>query len=290
VTKRCHWVPQAYLRYFAANESHTKIWRFSKDSGDPELKPIEKVAVRHHLYVPLDPATGKRDDSFEQKLSQLEGYFADPVWRALQTEMLDLSWKELRMLVSLVVSVMYLRTPIHYKYVKQFHRKMVMAVERLDEVPTNIKLGSRELQIDPESWPAYRDASEDDLKRMWISQMNNASEYAEMLLGMRWSMVIAEQPTFITSDNPVAILHPSLTFQGLSNSETLVLFPISPQRILIMDHRHEQPSGQYYPLQGDGAAQNVLIWRNAIEFMFSHQDPDNVCRMLVAEAHSLANS
>lgn len=57
-----------------------------------------------------------------------------------------------------------------------------------------------------------------------------------------------------------------------------------------MDHRHEQPSGQYYPLQGDGAAQNVLIWRNAIEFMFSHQDPDNVCRMLVAEAHSLANS
>src|SRR5262249_55507699 len=94
VTKRCHWVPQAYLRNFAANDARTKIWRFSKWSGEPELKPIEKVAMRHHLYVPRDEITGKRDDSFERKLSQLESWFADPVWRALQDQIVDLSWKE----------------------------------------------------------------------------------------------------------------------------------------------------------------------------------------------------
>jgi hypothetical protein len=290
VTKRCHWVPQAYLRDFAANEGRTKIWRFSNKSGDPELKPIEKVAVRHHLYVPRDASTGKRDDSFEQKLSQLEGWFANPLWRALQTEALDLCWKELRMLVSLVVSVMYLRTPIHYEYVKEFHRKMVTTVEGMDQVPTSVRWDDREIQVDSESWPAYRDASEDDLKELWISQMNGATEYAEILMGMRWSMLLADGPTFITSDNPVAVVHPSLTFRGLSNPETLVLFPISPQRILLMDHRHDQPANQYYPLQGNGTAQNVLIWRNAIEYMFSHQDPDDVCRLMVAEADSLTNS
>lgn len=249
VTKRCHWVPRAYLRDFAANEDRTKIWRFSKKSGDPELKPIKKVAVRHHLYVTRDAATAKRDDSFERKLSHIEGWFADPVWRELQTEILDLSWKELRMLVSLVVSVMYLRTPVHYEYVKEFHRKIVRTVEGLDRVPTRLRLDDREHRVDPESWPAYRDASEDDLKKLWISQMNGATEYAEILMGMRWSMLLADAPTFITSDNPVTIVHPSLRFRGLSNPETLVLFPICPQRILVMDHRHEGAANQYYPLQ-----------------------------------------
>lgn len=290
VTKRCHWVPQAYLRYFAANDARTKIWRFSKRSGKPELKPIDKIAVRHHLYVLRDETTGKRDDSFEQKLSELERWFADPVWKALQNEIVDLSWKELRMLVSLVVSVMYLRTPIHYDYVKDFHRKTVATIEDWGRVPTSLILRDQEFEIDPQSWPAYRDASEDDLKKLWISQMNGATEYAEILMGMRWSMLSAGEPTFITSDNPVTIVHPSLKFRGLSNPETLVLFPISPRRILIMDHRHDQPANQYYPLQGNGAAQNVLIWRHAIDYMFSHQDPDNVCRMMVAEADSLTIS
>ena len=289
VTKRCHWVPQAYLRDFAADESRTKIWRFSKESGDPELKPIEKVTVRHHLYVPRDAATQERDDSFEQKLSQLERWFGDPVWRGLHTEPLDLGWKELRRMVSLVVAVMYLRTPIHYEYVKAFHQKMVTAVENLGQVPTSFAWRGQEREIDSDSWPSYRDASEDDLKRLWIAQMNDATEYAKILMGMRWSMLLADAPTFITSDNPVTVVHPSLTFRGLSNPETIILFPINPQRILIMDHRYDQPANQYYALQGNGTAQNVLLWRNAMEYMFSHQDPDNLCRAMLAEAESLGH-
>jgi hypothetical protein len=280
-------VPQAYLRDFAANEDRTKIWRLGKESGDPELKPIKKVAVRHRLYVTRDAVTGKRDDSFERKLSQLEGWLADPVWRALQTEILDLSWKELRMLVSLVVSVMYLRTPIHYEYVKEFHRRMVATIEAQGQVPTGFIVRGQEFEVDPDSWPAYRDASEDDLKKIWMSQMNGATDYADILMGMRWSMLLADGPTFITSDNPITIVHPSLRFRGLSNSETLILFPICPRRILVMDHRCDQPANQYYPLQGNGTAQNALIWRNAIEHVFSHQDPDNVCRIMVAEADAL---
>jgi len=51
--KRNHWVAQSYLRAFAADgDRRQKIWRFSKEGGAPELKPIENVAVRFHLYAP----------------------------------------------------------------------------------------------------------------------------------------------------------------------------------------------------------------------------------------------
>lgn len=92
-------MPQAYLREFAADEARKKIWPFSKHAGDPEIKPLERVAMRHRLYVPKDSKTGARDDSFEQKLSKLEHWFSDPAWKTLQTEFVDLGWSELRKLI-----------------------------------------------------------------------------------------------------------------------------------------------------------------------------------------------
>lgn len=80
VTKRCHWVSQSYLKAFAADEAGQKIWRFSKNDGDPELKPIENVAVRFYLYAPM-AADGTRDDPVERKLSELEQWFGEPIRR-----------------------------------------------------------------------------------------------------------------------------------------------------------------------------------------------------------------
>jgi hypothetical protein len=48
-----HWVSQAYLRSFAADENRKKIWTLSKNAGEPALKLIEKVAVRFYLYGPF---------------------------------------------------------------------------------------------------------------------------------------------------------------------------------------------------------------------------------------------
>jgi hypothetical protein len=38
--KRNHWVPQAYLRGFAADSERRKIWTLSKNEGAPALRPI----------------------------------------------------------------------------------------------------------------------------------------------------------------------------------------------------------------------------------------------------------
>lgn len=82
VTKRCHWVAQSYLKAFAADEGRQRIWLFSRNDGEPELTRIDKVAVKFHLYAPLN-ADGRRDDVLEKKLAELESFFGDPVWKAV---------------------------------------------------------------------------------------------------------------------------------------------------------------------------------------------------------------
>jgi hypothetical protein len=89
---------------------------------------------------------------------------------------------------------------------------------------------------------------------------------------------------FITSDNPVMIVHPSLKFRGLKTPETTVTFPLSPTRILIMDNRLGEPDAQYYPLRQGPGSLNGLIWRNAIEHMFAPRHPAFICGEMLADA------
>jgi hypothetical protein len=107
-----------------------------------------------------------------------------------------------------------------------------------------------------------------------------------MLLKMRWAVFFSEEPVFITSDNPVMIMHPSLKFRGLKNPQTTVSFPLSPTHILIMDNRHGEPYSQYYPLQDPGSL-NGLIWRNSIEHMFAPRHPYIICGEMLADAERM---
>jgi hypothetical protein len=72
--KRNHWVPQSYLRHFAADADRRKFWVLKRESNDePKLRPIKKVATEFYLYAPRDP--NGRDYSFEDKLASLEQMF-----------------------------------------------------------------------------------------------------------------------------------------------------------------------------------------------------------------------
>ena len=282
VTKRCHWVSQSYLKAFAADEAGQKIWRFSKNDGDPELKPIENVAVRFYLYAPM-AADGTRDDPVERKLSELEQWFGEPIWKALCTSELDLTWEPLRKMLALIVATTYVRNPVQFETWKRIHRQMVEQVSGLESMPTRVTIGGVEHQVDASDWPDFRDAGEERMKAAWNDYIAGAGDIAPRLLGMRMVMVSAKKPVFITSDNPVTITHPSLEFRGIRDPETTISFPISPTRMLVLDNRHSEPDGVYYELADDNAAaQNLLVWRNAMEHMFSHRHTDEVCAEFVA--------
>jgi len=288
--KRNHWVTQAYLRIFAADgERREKIWRFGKNAGDPELKPIEKVAVKFYLYAPVT-ADGSRDYSFEQKLSDLEQWFGDPLWCKVCNEMVPLQWEPLRKMVSLLASVMFLRNPAQFERTKSMHRQIVDAYSRLPELPNAFEHRGKAYRLDTSKWPEYRSASEDDLKRHWISEIGAAGWLAKRFLKMRWAVVFSDAPVFVTTDHPVTIVHPSMRFRGLDHPETMVYFPLSPTRLLVMDNRHSEPDANYYPLKADPGSFNLTLWHNATEYMFSHRHPDLVCSEMLEESERLGFS
>ncbi|MES2181943.1 MAG: DUF4238 domain-containing protein [Pseudomonadota bacterium] len=283
VTKRCHWVPQSYLKAFAADEDRQRVWRFSKNEGEPELKRIDKVAVKYHLYAPMDP-DGRRDDALEKKLADLESWFGDPMWKAICTDFPDFSLKPLRKMVALLVAVMWLRTPKQFELWKSMHQQFADFLDSRDSLPDAIIINDKRVEIDHSSWPAYRNASEEDMKRAWNEWLGQSAEIAKLFLEMRWAILVSETPVFITSDNPVMVGDTIGPHRGLKHPDAIVTFPLSPTRVLIMDNRHSEPDAQFYTLNHDPAATNLLIWRNAIDHMFSPRNPDEICAEMVADA------
>lgn len=281
VTRNCHWVPQSYLKAFAVDGEGKRIWRSAPLHEDdeppaPELKRIAKVAVRNHLYVPIDPATGRRDDRMERKLSDLERWFGSDLWKELASGCQDLSWEPLRKMVSLLVAVMQLRNPMMFDQHQGFHAMMRNLIEDMARVPCYVLIDDKRYELDVNTWPHYREATPEDVHREWVESLDSATWLAQELMGMRWSMLIADKPTFITSDNPVVIRHPSGRFQGIRNPETLLFFPVSPTRCLTMDHLLSEPTNQYYSVQHDGVATNALISMSAYAHIFCGRDPSEV--------------
>lgn len=282
--KRNHWVPKAYLKSFAADlPTRKKIWTLSAKAGDPTLRPIDKVAVRFNLYAPRGE-DGVRDYSFEQKLASLEQLFGNPGWQHISTGFPDLMGEATRKGLGLLTAVMFLRNPLCLEWTRQIHRQLVAFYSQCDELPEGIEIDGKYYEFDSSDWPRYRDADEDVLKRMWLDYVGRAVWLAKIFMKMRWYMLVSEEPVFITTDNPVIATHPELRFCGFRNPETSVIFPLSPTRALGMDNRHSEPDGQFYDAAKSAIAVNSLLWREAIEDMFSPRHPDLVCAEIVESA------
>ena len=181
--KRNHFVPQSYLRSFAADERRKKIWTFGKAVGDFELRPIKKVAVKFYLYAPNGPQG--RDYTFENKLASLEEMFGGGFWKSVCTEFVDLNNTSVRKAISLLMAVMWLRNPLYLDSMRDMHRKIVEFIQRAPGLPDEIEMNGKIIPFDKAYWPAYRDASEDDIKRMWLKQVESATWIAELLMKMR---------------------------------------------------------------------------------------------------------
>jgi hypothetical protein len=149
-----------------------------------------------------------------------------------------------------------------------------------------IEINGRVYPFDNSAWPRYRTADRNDKKQMFLDSLrDNAMHLAEILMQKRWSVVFSEEPVFITSDSPVTVLHPEREIFGLATPGTVISFPLSPTRVLLMDDRHDQPKGHYYPLRGSGpGAHNLNAWKNCERFMISSRPTDVVCAEFLAWA------
>jgi hypothetical protein len=187
-------------------------------------------------------------------------------------------------MASLLAAVMYLRNPKTLDLSNTVHRQLVAFYERLPELPGSFRQGGKTYELDTSDWEKFRKADEEDLKRNWISGVRQATWLAEFFMRMRWAVVLSDKPRFITTDHPVTAIHPTLDFQGFANPQTMVIFPLSPHRLLIMDHRKEESPDQYYEAGDALPSWNTILWRNAIEHMFCSRHPDEVLAEIDADA------
>ena len=101
----------------------------------------------------------------------------------------------------------------------------------------------------------------------------------------RWSIVCTESKQFITTDKPVFKQHQEKQTFGFGIEGTIISFPISQRRLLVMDDLHDEPANQYYPFKnGVLGAFNYDIWHNGSRFMISGRSVPEILHGIVSWA------
>jgi len=297
--KNQHWVPRFYLRYFATPETRTRgkdkpqIWMFSNDEtdGDERLTNVRNVCTRRYLYSPTD-RSGQRDWALEEKLAGLETQLAS-LWPTLAAKPVDFGHTDIRRLVALFLSVMHLRGPDTLNGVEDIHRNLVSLLESATNHPDGtpsvemIDASGNAKPLDTKGWREYRERDANDHRRFFATTIQSeAVRIADCLMRKRWSTVLADNDAFVTSDRPMSIEHQAREVFGVATPGSIVTFPLTPRRLLVMDDKHEQPANQYYPLKRDLVGSiNALIWRSG-RFLLTGRPVPEVLAELVSSAEA----
>lgn len=276
-----HWVPQFYLREFATPQTieseSPQVWIFSKrdHDGDERLTSIRNVCAKRYLYSPKE-LSGNRSWDIDDSLQRVESLLAQ-IWSAVAHDLVDFSDQSVRRALALFIATTHVRHPDNVQVFRSIHRHIVASAEVMPKRPDGtpdvegLILNDKEYELDASGWHSYRAWSDDDHHRFFAETIRSESGYlANLLLKKRWSVVLAEDNNFITSDRPVSLQHQTRKKFGVGTPGVIVSFPLSPTRILIMDDRHERPANQYYPLMpGNSGVLNFSIWRAGSRFMIT---------------------
>jgi len=290
--KKQHWVPRFYLKEFCIPEESTrknpKVWIVPREEGDKKLVGINDVATQRYLYSPEDEV-GKRCWHTEEKLAGLES-LVSKIWPQLASDFVDLSVESVRKGLSLFVATLILRHPRKIADYKKIQNDLI---KYLDSAPKdelgrpNIKsmeIGGHKFEMDRSDWHDFSNPTDYSFKKFFVEQIHNeAISIAKILMEKRWSIIFSENPSFITTDNPVSIFNLEKNVYGLTTKGTFLHFPISPTRILMMDDLFDEHASQYYHLteKGPGPA-NITSWIEASSFMITGRDPDQVIEEMLS--------
>ena len=291
--KNQHWVPVSYLNYFSIPETRytekPKAWIFSKDSGEPRSVPLRTFAKKKYLYSPQNQE-GKRSWETEDKLGSLESLMGR-LWPLFENNLIDFEGDEtLKKSLALFISTLYLRHPSNIDNIKRIHGKLVSFYETLpmDEAGNplleEVIYQDKTYQFDNLNYDKYKSANKNELQKMFVNFLNSeATHCTEILLQKRWSIIFSELPLFITTDKPVVVINRERDTFGLKTKGTIIIFPINPRRVLVLDDMYHEPNGRYYPLGKEGPGPiNLNLWRNAENFMVSPRHTDQVCAEMLA--------
>lgn len=294
--KHQHWVPQFYLRYFATPETRNsdkpQVWIFSKDDsdGDEKLTSVRNVCGRRYLYSPMQP-DGERSWALEDRLGNVETLLGQ-VWPALANDFVDLSREPIRKALALFVAIMHLRHPDVRLKAETIHQRLIdfyLSGSQLPDGTPNIgsiEVNGKNHPMDMSDWHAYKNWDNDDHDRFFAHMVRSeAGSLAEHLLTKRWSVVSSESDVFVTTDKPVAVNHLTRDTFGYGTAGSIITFPLSPTRLLVLDDLHHEPQNQYHPLKDlHAGVVNFTVWHGASRFLITGRSVETVLSELCAVA------
>lgn len=277
ILKRQHWVPRFYLRYFAVPDQRRgkgdpRVWVFQREGGEPSLRRISNVAVENHLY---SPRTGEGDRllQVEKQLAETEAILAK-LWPDLAKNFVDLGSDSVRKALGLFLALQFLRHPDQRQRLKDYRKHLQIALaEATPGEDAYIQLGQQTIHLTPEEVGEWMRADESNDAIEFVAGIPElAVNYAQVLMERRWSVVVIDEPRFITSDFPFFVINPELKRHQIADASAMLLFPLSPTRMLCIDDLN-QPNNQYYPVPLDGAdLYNFFVWVNTESLMISSRD------------------
>jgi hypothetical protein len=296
-SKHQHWVPQFYLAYFATPETRDTdkplIWIFSKNpiDGDEKLTSVRNVCGKRYLYSPR-MRNGERTWELDDKLTNLESLLSQ-LWPPLATDFVDLADESMRKAIALFIAVMHFRHPAIRKDIAEIHKQLVGFYEasllRVGETPKaeSVEVQGKVYELDTTDWDNYKNWTQDDYDRAFAEFVQSeVQDMAEHLLRKRWSVVFSEADTFITTDKPVVLQHQTRKRFGFATAGTIVTFPLSPTRHLVMDDMHDQLGNQYYSLVHSNAGVfNATIWHSATRFLLTGRPLEDVLTEICESAN-----
>jgi uncharacterized membrane protein len=238
-----HYVPASYLRLFVdpatPHGQQPFVWIADFESGKMLRKAPENFGyIRDHNLV-FDES-GQSSNSAELMLSELESN-ALPVIRRIVAGDMNVRDANFRAL-NAFVALQWVRTPAVRDRLEDFFLSAVRKLAAMMTIDPDVFKRQARRAIpdlsDTDAERAYEFARDSDNYEISVHSsralgdaLNLAGKAEPILAQMTWFLVVAAQPVFVTSDNPVSVINPKLPSwnmgHGLSNADTEVTFPLN---------------------------------------------------------------
>jgi len=262
-----HYVPQFYLRQWC--DADGKVVVYPVDGSKPFRTTPRNVAAECGLYTPIPGAEAVRHDH-ELWFAGWEGMFSGK-WPDIfdRADNPDTRRNLARFLATLL-----LRHPASRQIVGDINRRLLaMASNARIDQRVSISGGQASVQVSAAEIREFAATNSDAVRTDWLRQMPAlAPSLGELLFSRRWGVIFAPEPAFITSDNPVSLDRGAYRGEkfGLGTPGTLISFPISPTRFLLIADEWDHPF-MHYRLEDHGVFMRRVV-RGAHRFVFSSHE------------------
>ncbi len=253
VRKRQHYIPILHLKHFAGPAPEGQVWTYDALSGEAWSAIPDNTAVQSHFYS-VERDDGTMDTRIEDHLSTFESNAA-PVYEALLRCQIPPAGSQARVDFASFLALMYVRTPAMrrmsgelygrdlqirayaYGRDKRAFDALVDQAEKdgfLEPLTEEQRERLRQDLADPSGYAM------EVPKERTLTVLGAADNLAPILFNMTWSVAAPAGGFFITTDNPLIrdvdpkTRHPIYGDHGFANKTAEVIFPLSPNRLLLM--------------------------------------------------------